>query len=266
MKIKKALHHVLNAVGYEVYSIRNKEIALQQSAAREFNKWKWARDIGIDLILDIGANTGYFAETIAKALPNVRLISFEPMSSCYVKLCERMSWHPCFKAYELALWDSTQELELNANEYSPSSSILELAPLHKQLYPFAVQTKKETVRSMRLDDLLEEIKFSGRTLIKMDVQGVESKVIQGGREALLKASAVMVEVSFWELYRGQALFHDIYSQLCELGYTFIGQMEQVVRPSDNLPVYADALFINRSQMGALFPHAHPSDRQHPCQA
>jgi len=253
-------------MGYEVYNIRRMEIALQQSAAREFNKWKWARDIGIELILDIGANTGQFAETIAKVLPNARLISFEPISSCYDKLCERMSWNPRFKAYELALWDSTQELEFNANEWSPSSSALELAPLHKQLYPFAVQTKKEMVRSMRLDDLLEEIKFSGRTLIKMDVQGAESKVIQGGREAFMKSSAVMVEVSFWELYRGQALFHDIYGQLGELGYTFIGQMEQVVRPSDHLPVYADALFINRSQTGALFPQAHHSHRHQPCQA
>ena len=76
----------------------------------------------------------------------------------------------------------------------------------------------------RLDDFIIEnnIWLEKEILVKIDVQGVEDKVIRGGIETLKKAKIVITEVEFVELYEGQVLFDGIYEQLNKLGFKFKG--------------------------------------------
>jgi hypothetical protein len=50
-------------------------------------------------------------------------------------------------------------------------------------------------------------------LLKLDVQGSELAVLQGGRDKLAQALAVHTEVSFVTLYRGQPPFGEIDGEL-----------------------------------------------------
>jgi hypothetical protein len=83
-------------------------------------------------------------------------------------------------------------------------------------------------------------------LIKIDVQGFERMVILGGIQTIKKAEVLIVEVSFQELYENQVPFDTIYSLLTGLGFTFIGNYDQLLSPKDGSILQADAIFLNQS--------------------
>ena len=80
-------------------------------------------------------------------------------------------------------------------------------------------------------------------MIKIDVQGYEDKVIGGAVETISKAKAIIVEVSFRELYEGQPLFEKIFGLLSEKGFSYFGNLYQLLSPVDGAPLQADALFV-----------------------
>jgi protein O-GlcNAc transferase len=104
----------------------------------------------------------------------------------------------------------------------------------------------------RLDDLPEvgDIDF-----VKIDVQGAELAVFQGGEKVLRNAMLVQTEVEFVELYENQPLFADVDRLLRSHGYqfhTFNGFGGRTFKPliaNDNInqPVrqllWSDAIYV-----------------------
>jgi hypothetical protein len=89
--------------------------------------------------------------------------------------------------------------------------------------------------------LLEE---EPNLLVKLDVQGLEDKVIAGGNTTISQAACVLTEVSFQVLYDGQPLFDDIHCSLQQMGFEYAGNWDQLLDPKDGKPLQADAIFIN----------------------
>jgi FkbM family methyltransferase len=69
----------------------------------------------------------------------------------------------------------------------------------------------------KLDDLTE---IPSIDLLKIDVQGGEVDVFEGGSTALIGAVAIISEVSFIRLYENQPLFHDQAALLEKMGFQF----------------------------------------------
>lgn len=57
--------------------------------------------------------------------------------------------------------------------------------------------------------------------LSLDTQGTELDVLQGGERALRRALAVVSEVSFHEVYKGQKLFGDVSRFLAQRGFSFV---------------------------------------------
>ena len=78
--------------------------------------------------------------------------------------------------------------------------------------------KKEEIPTKRLDDIqsdLGEVDF-----VKLDVQGGELDVIQGGQAVFSQALVVQTEVEFVPLYKNQPLFAEIDQAMRQLGFEF----------------------------------------------
>src|SRR5215467_7715802 len=144
----------------------------------------WLLNSGIRTVVDVGANTGQFARTIHEVLPEAHIYSFEPLSDCFVELQRVMGGIKTFQAFNTALDDRDGDAEFYRSSWSPSSSLLPMQELHKQNFPFTAGESKETVRVRRLDDCAEEVKIEEEILVKLDVQGAEDKVIEGGKELI----------------------------------------------------------------------------------
>jgi FkbM family methyltransferase len=205
----------------------------------------WLQGADIRTVLDIGANTGQFALTVHRLLPEATIHSFEPLADCHARLVERLDAAPRFHAHAVALGDADGEVEFQRNDFTQSSSVLPMAPLHKEALRWTGHSTTVTVPVRRLDSVLGDQELEPNVLVKIDVQGFEDRVLVGGEQTLRQARYVMVETSMEPLYEGQASFERVYELLTGYGFRYGGNLEQLVNPNDGRILQADALFLRR---------------------
>jgi FkbM family methyltransferase len=203
----------------------------------------WFRDLRIATVLDIGANTGSFAVTIHALLPNAQIYSFEPLVDCFDKLQMRMKDAQRFTAFNVAIGAQVGELEFQRNNYLSSSSFLRMTTAHTDAYPFTRHSRSVMVKVERLDTIAEKLVITDPLLIKIDVQGYEDHVLRGGQETMRRAKLVIIETSFVTLYEGQPLFDDIYHDLVNLGFTYIGSLDRHIDSQTGQVLQVDSVFI-----------------------
>lgn len=223
-------------------SLRLFGVQLQRIPTGQKQQQQWLVDMQIKTVLDIGANTGQFAQSICEILPDAMIYSFEPLPDCYEELVRSFADKPQFKAFNVALGNETGSIKMNRNEFSLSSSLLPLAELHKQNFPFARKEVIQEVNIARLDDFADNLELREPILIKLDVQGFEGSVIDGGIGVIKQASMILIELSIEELYEGQLLFDDIYQKLKDLGFQYRGNYTQANSPIDGRILYVDGIF------------------------
>ena len=227
--MKQAIYNILHSLGLDIKFVKP-----------ENNSWLQKKNLRA--VLDIGANTGQFASRIHEILPQVRIFSFEPIQACHQELVNNTRTLPV-KTFHYALGDTEESVTINISRHSPSSSLLDMADLHKKVFVGTDFTTTEQIQVKRLDDIAPDLQISEPFMVKIDVQGFEDRVIRGGYQTIKKASVVIIETSFQELYRGQVLFDGIYQQLTGLGFNFIGNWSQAKNPADGSILYAESIFI-----------------------
>lgn len=232
MKIIKIIRKPLNLIGLDI-----------KKFSPEIDCLKFLGKYNIKTVLDIGAHTGQFAKEIREKLPQAKIYSFEPLKDCYQKLLQNMSGNKNFKAYNFALGDKEAKQEINRSVSSPSSSLLPMGNLHEEMYPHTKGGTKEEIEVKRLDDVFKISDLEKEILVKIDVQGYEDKVIKGGTNIISQAKIALLEVSFFELYKGQALFEQIYEIMKGLGFRYQGRIHQRRNPLTGEILYEDSIFI-----------------------
>jgi FkbM family methyltransferase len=221
------------------------DIGIHRYSSAEKNDKQWIIDRNFKTVIDVGANSGQFAHYMHKILPNATIHSFEPLNSVYPLLVEDTKNIKNIVTYHCALGDTNEEIEMYENEYSLSSSLLVVDDIHKQNFPHAKNTVKTMAHVKRMDDVLDISKLAKPLLVKIDVQGFEDKVIDGGQEVMKFADAAVIEVSVVELYKGQPLFHAVYERMYALGFEYAGNQQQTNDYTDGKVLQFDALFYKR---------------------
>ena len=206
----------------------------------------WLVNADIKTIIDVGANTGQFARAIHEVLPEAYIYSFEPLSDCFKELKAAMRNVKKFQAINTALAATNGEQVFYRSAWSPSSSLLPMNQLHKENFPFTAEESKETVAVRRLDDYITDLSIEDEVLLKLDVQGYEDKVLDGGKCLLQRTKVVIVETSMVPLYEGQPLFRDIFTILDQRGFRYNGALSQANSPRDASILYADSVFIRET--------------------
>jgi FkbM family methyltransferase len=209
------------------------------------SNYGWLPKQNISTVLDIGANTGQFAQRIHKILPYAAIFSFEPIEGCYNHLVKNMINVPNFRAFNYALGDTDTNMQMHVKDFTPSSSLLPMADLHVQAFPYTANEHIEEVKIRRLDGVARELDFDGNLLVKIDVQDYEDRVIRGGQSVILQARVLIVETSFQCLYVDQLLFDDIYDILREMGFRYVGNLLQLKSPLDGSVLQADSIFMKK---------------------
>lgn len=206
----------------------------------------WLHELNIATVLDIGANRGQFALTINTIFPKASIYSFEPILDCFEQLTASMKSIKNFKAFNIGLGESSGELKFERNAFAPSSSFLKMMDTHKTLFPFTCDSQTITVKVEKLDGIAEQLKIMEPLLVKVDVQGYEDRVLRGGEQTIKRAKLIIIETSFQKLYDEQPLFNDIYNQLLDWGFVYIGTLDQLHNPQNGQILQADSLFLKCS--------------------
>lgn len=234
-------------MGLEVRLLRNvRQAQIKERQERELHAWRVLQSQNFATILDIGANEGQFARVARRLWPDAHIHSFEPLPDVHALLAEGFSGDRQVTAHNLGLGERAGVMRMHRSAFSPSSSLLPMAELHRSEWPQSVDFTEVDVRIERLDDWASSMGIEQRlpVLVKIDVQGFELEVIGGGRDTIRAAAFIVLEVSFHELYQGQALFGEIHERMKELGFAYRGNVEQFCSKDHRRVLYADAIFEN----------------------
>jgi len=205
--------------------------------------WTWVRATSsVKTVIDIGANDGQYAEYLNDFFKPTVIHAFEPLAVCQPKLAALGQKIPHLTVHHVALADEAGEATFFSNEYAPASSLLTVSDLARRAFPETERASASTVRLARLDDVLSADTLGRDILVKIDVQGVEDRVIRGGHGVFSAAKIVLIEMSFAPVYDGQPLFEEVHTLLEACGLRLAGFKNQIDDAQTGQPLFAHCLY------------------------
>jgi FkbM family methyltransferase len=190
-------------------------------------------------VLDVGASRGQFALFALTRFPGAKLICFEPLPDARATARRVLKRHDV-ELHGVALGSTRGKTALNVSAHDDSSSLLPIGPEQVTAFPGTHETHKIVVSVDVLDAYLDE-HTRRPCLLKIDVQGSELDTLKGAGASLSYVDEIFVEVSFVELYTGQALASDIIYYLTEHGFKLV-DVNGLVRSGNGTALQADLLF------------------------
>lgn len=213
---------------------------------KSFNLAALLDQYNIDLVVDIGANKGQFASNVFATKFKGHLISIEPQKEANEILKKKAQKFLNWEILQpVAISDFDGHANFRVSENSQSSSLLAITTKHTSAAPHAA-VKGERIVSVRTLDsyLLKKIEPYSNILLKIDVQGGERAVLEGGKSFLEKTLLIQLELSLSEMYHGESLFSSQYQYLCDLGFRLIDFHPVFRDPNSKELLQFDGLFLN----------------------
>jgi FkbM family methyltransferase len=200
----------------------------------------------VDVILDIGANSGQYAAGLRAAGFEGHIVSFEPLAGPFSRLEHKASGDPLWECRRCALGDSDGSISINvAGNSGESSSVLPMLKTHQEAFPPANYVSTEEVPIRQLDSVATEI--LGPTdvaFLKIDVQGFEKQVLAGGSSTVNNHCVGMqLELSFLPLYEGGMLIREALDIAYSLGFTLTGLSPCFTDMRNGRTLQADGIFF-----------------------
>lgn len=142
------------------------------------------KELKIKNYLDVGTNLGQFYGGIKKQIPEIYTEFIEPNTACTSRLQKNF---PDIKIHQYAISDvNKKNRTLFINKFKRFSKGASLVQHTGEYQELSVDTKT-------LDTLLKDQKFD---LIKIDVEGLEEKVIDGAKNTISKAKYLLIEMEY----------------------------------------------------------------------
>jgi FkbM family methyltransferase len=166
-------------------------------------------------LIDIGGNSGYWAEGFLRFYKNANILAFEPVKEMYNAYCSRFKNNQNVVVFNKALSFEKGENEINvAKDFGLTSFHKYGEHQHERNQEF---TRIEKVEIDCLDNYIGNIPIKESPLVvKIDVQGFELNVLRGALEVLENCDALIVECSFLNEFENEPpTFPHITALLCQ---------------------------------------------------
>ena len=198
----------------------------------------------IDIVFDVGANTGQFGKELRSSGYDGQIVSFEPLSEAYMhlkNLCDtdkKWTAHP-----RCAVGERAGFVTINVAGNSASSSLLPMLDSHILAAPHTAYIGKEEVEIQMLDSIIPGYLDGFKNpLLKIDTQGYEWAVLDGSKEVLSLMMGVVLEMSLVPLYEGQHLWGEIIERLEGLGFSLWALQPEFIDPCDGRTLQVNGIF------------------------
>lgn len=212
-------------------------------------------ELGIDVVLDVGANEGHWVNEVRRYGWSGPIVSFEPIAAAHAKLLSRCQGDVGWKGFRVALGDKDASSEINVAHNLVSSSLLTVTANSVNVASATAVNNRETITVRRLDSLSEEV-LSGRrrAYVKIDVQGYERQVLDGALGVLPQVCAIELELSLVELYSGQKLMPQMMEFAASIGFKPVWLERGFKDSRTGYLLQMDGIFVR----DAKFPCGHPN--------
>jgi FkbM family methyltransferase len=159
----------------------------------------------IEVVIDVGANTGQYATALRELGYDGIIESFEPIPSAYAEAHAKAESDDGWRVHKCGIGNETGERWLNvAGNGGASSSFFPMLDRHRLAAPGSGYTGRLAVPIRTLDESLDvSVLKPNSAFLKIDAQGAELEVLRSCPALLASAIAgVQVELSLVPLYDG----------------------------------------------------------------
>lgn len=213
MAFKWLLKRAIRSAGYEV-----RRYAPETSQQARFVAI--LEHHGIDLVIDVGANTGQYASMLRASGYHGRILSVEPILAAHARLVEASRQDGRWSVAEpMAIGDFDGETTIHVSDNLYSSSLLAVDESSESFSEGIRTVRDEQVQVRRLETVLPDwLRDGERVFLKVDVQGLEAAVLRGAAAVASRIAGLQLEMSLCPTYVGQVPMWDLMRQVVEMGW------------------------------------------------
>jgi FkbM family methyltransferase len=203
-------------------------MALERLAAQRFSP---------DLIFDIGANRGDFAQLALAVWPSARVACFEPLRHATAQIVQLQSRFPNIDLHQ-TLVGECEKTGVELHVADTSTSLLKDSESDK----FPIERFPQTTV-----DAAVGAHYGGRApgLLKLDVQGYELWILKGSEKTLPGVRAILAEVNLLDIHEGVPLLHEMTNWLSQRGFVAYDICGLTRRPLDDALWQVDMIFVRQ---------------------
>jgi FkbM family methyltransferase len=229
------VRHLARQRGYDV-------VELPDAALRR--RLRLMQHFGVDLVLDVGARTGEYVQTLRLHGYNGRAVSFEPLASFFAELRYNAAMDPHWETVNCALGERDGLATVNVAGNGDSSSLYDMLPAHLAAAPHSAYVRTEQVEMRRLGSVLDEYRGNAACVyMKIDVQGAEREVLAGAEAVLPQIAGVQLEMSLVPLYDGQMLMRGLLDFMTRNDFTLMSIEPGFTDPKTGQLLQIDGVFF-----------------------
>ncbi len=207
---KKLLKKSLDLLGLEIHRKRQAIAQVPRAAMHGCLRQAFQNGVKPATIIDVGAATGTTA--LYEVFPEARHILVEPLEE-YIPHLDSIVNKLNRAEYIIAVATATPgDIVINVHPDLVGSS------LFKEDEDSDVNGVERTIPGMTLDNICFERGTEGPYLIKIDTQGSELEVLKGAKTVLKETEVVILEVSFFEFFKGGPQIYDCMTFMKEHGF------------------------------------------------
>jgi FkbM family methyltransferase len=233
--IKRAIQSVAKNMGYEVRRL---------SWDGMDHRLAMMRRLGVNWVLDVGANDGQYASELRRNGYEGRIWSYEPLQDAFSRLDKVAAPDPLWKAINCGCGAKAGSATINIAGNSYSSSLLPMLDKHLMNAPSSAYVSEETVSICSLDEsVVPHVGREDRVWLKIDTQGYEAEVIKGAQRLIPSICGMECELSLVPLYKGQILIDEMLAMIYAAGFKMVGVAPLFFEAETNYTLQVDGIFL-----------------------
>lgn len=187
------------------------------------------------VIYDIGAADGAWARMALGVFPNAHIFCFEPLP-------ERVS---ALKKLQDENRGKIRFLSIGVGDVDADLSMGVSEALYDSSFAYGASTSR-TLPVRTLETVLRTERLELPSFIKIDVQGFEKRVIDGGPSAFSHADMVLMECQFFPFCEDMQTLDQTIAFMSAKGFIPYEFVDLLRRPLDGAMGQCDILFIKRN--------------------
>ena len=205
----------------------------------------------VDLVLDVGANAGQYAQSLRRSGYRGRIVSFEPLRDAWEHCVALAHRDPRWAiAPRMALGARDDQIEIHVSNNSVSSSILPMHERHRLAAPDSSYVGRESVDLRRLDGVAGSfLGHASRPFLKIDTQGYEGEVLAGASEVVQSLRGIQMEMSLTPLYDGSPSCDQLLEMMRSWGFAPWAILPAFIDQQSGRMLQVDGLFFRERPEG-----------------
>ena len=170
---------------------------------------KFLQNRSIKTIIDVGAHKGEFAQNALQIESVNKIIAFEPQKKIFSLLKEKFSDNDKVVLNNFALSEKVEKRIMKINKMTATSTLnheINNDSLYFRFKSFLLYQKnsiidEEEIDTTTFDAFFNEEIFNENTLLKIDTEGYELKVLKGSNQKIKEIKYVLIENQFSRMYK-----------------------------------------------------------------